>query len=292
LTFLLEIKTFGYLPLLKMFSMDVYKDTNDKLLSFLHYFIIIAAIIPSWAYILYRKEIISKKILIWFSVGALFILMNYLSRQIFFLFLISAFTTYSFYNKVSVKKIIFALFTALFIFILMGNIRIMRGSSTSNNYTAEQLLRDLGQIKYKTNIFESYLDIYSSQRFDSMEKFVRMKREDGFFGMGIFTLRPLSSVLFLDRMGIVDYKQYNVTTDIAGYAIDPYLDFGLLGVILINFLYGFICRLTFINFNQGNTLYIIPWAMLIFCLIMAPFANYFNSFIIWFAILFNRLILK
>jgi oligosaccharide repeat unit polymerase len=292
LTFLLEIKTFGYLPLLKMFSMDVYKDTNDKLLSFLHYFIIIAAIIPSWAYILNRKEIISKKAFIWFSIGALFILINYLSRQIFFLFLISTFTTYSFYNSVSVKKIVIALFTVVFIFILMGNIRIMRGNSTVGGYTAEQLLRDLGQIKYKTNIFESYLNIYSSQRFDSMDKFVQMKKEEDFFGMGIFTLRPLSSVLFLDRMGIVDYKQYNVTTNIAGYAIDPYLDFGLLGVILLNFLYGFICRLTFINFNQGNTLYIIPWALLIFCLIMAPFMNYFNTFIIWFAIFFNRLILK
>src|ERR1035437_4596106 len=177
LTFLLEIKTFGYLPLLKMFSMDVYKDTNDKLLSFLHYFIIIAAIIPSWAYILNRKEIISKKAFIWFSIGALFILINYLSRQIFFLFLISAFTTYSFYNSVSVKKIVIALFTVIFIFILMGNIRIMRGNSTLGGYTAEQLLRDLGHIKYKTNIFERYLAVYSSQRFDSMEKFVKMKKE-------------------------------------------------------------------------------------------------------------------
>ncbi len=292
ITFLLEIKTFGYLPLLKMFSMDVYNDTNDKLLSFLHYFILLAAIVPSWGYILYRKEVISKKKFIGFSIGALFILINYLSRQIFFLFLISAFTTYSFYKRVSIKKIILALFIAIFIFILMGNIRIMRGSSASNNYTAEQLLRDLGHIKYKTNIFESYLNIYSSQRFDSMDKFVQMKKEEGFFGMGIFTFRPISSVLFLDRMGVVNYKQYDITKDIAGYAIDPYLDFGLLGVIILNFLYGFICRLTFINFNQGNTLYIIPWAILIFCLIMTPFMNYFNTFIIWFSIFFNRLILK
>jgi len=292
LTFLLEIKTFGYLPLFKMFSMDVYKDTNDKLPSFLHYFIIIAAIIPSWAYILYRKEIISKKAFICFSISALFILINYLSRQIFFLFLISAFTTYSFYNKVSVRKIIFSLFIAIFVFILMGNIRNMRGGSVLNNYKTEQLLRDSGHIKYKTNIFESYLNIYSSQRFDAMEKFVQMKKKEDFFGMGIFTFRPVISILFLDRMGIVDYKQYNITTNIASYAIDPYLDFGLLGVIILNFLYGFICRLTFINFNEGNTLYIIPWAMLIFCLIMSPFMNYFNTFIIWFAIFFNRLILK
>ena len=69
LTFLLEIKTFGYLPLLKMFSMDVYKDTNDKLLSFLHYFIIIAAIIPSWAYILYRKRLFRKRLLSGFLLG-------------------------------------------------------------------------------------------------------------------------------------------------------------------------------------------------------------------------------
>jgi oligosaccharide repeat unit polymerase len=272
--------------------MDVYKDTNDKLLSFLHYFIIIAAIIPSWAYILFRKDIISKKVFIYFSIGALFILINYLSRQIFFLFLISAFTTYSFYYRVSIKKIIVALFIAIFVFILMGNIRIIRGSSALNNYTAGQLLRDLGHIKYNTNIFESYLNIYSSKRFDAMDKFVHMKKMEDFFGMGIFTFRPVSSLLFLDRMGVVNYKQYNTTTNIAGYTIDPYLDFGLLGVILLNFLYGFICRLAFINFIEGNTLYIIPWAMLVFCLIMAPFMNYFNTFIIWFAIFFNRLILK
>ena len=292
LTFLLEIKTFGYLPLLKMFSMDVYKDTNEKLLSFLHYFIIMAAIVPSWAYILYKKEIISKKAWIWFSIGALFILINYLSRQIFFLFMISAFTTYSFYYSVSVRKIVLALLSVIFIFILMGNIRIMRGRSVVNNYTAEELLRDLGKINYKTNFFESFLNIYSSQRFDTMDKFVKMKKAEEFFGLGIFTFRPLSSILFLDRIGIVDYKQYNINTQIAGYAIDPYLDFGLLGVVLLNFLYGFICRLTYINFNEGNTLYIIPWAMLIFCIIMTPFVNYFNTFIIWFAIFFNRLILK
>ena len=292
LTFLLEIKTFGYLPILKMFSMDVYKDTNDKLLSFLHYFIIMSAIIPAWSYILFRKEIISKKAFIWFSAGSLFLLINYLSRQIFFLFMISAFITYSFYYKVSIRKIILALASAIFIFILMGNIRIMRGGSVQNNYTAEELLRDLGKINYKTNIFESYLNIYSSQRFDSMDKFVKMKKAEGFFGLGIFTLRPLSSILFLDRMGIVDYKQYNVTAQISSYAIDPYLDFGLLGVILLNFIYGFVCKLTFMNFNEGNTLYIIPWAILIFCLIMTPFLNYFNTFIIWFAIFFNRLILK
>jgi oligosaccharide repeat unit polymerase len=292
LTFILEIKTFGYLPLFKIFSFDVYKDTNDKLVSFLHYFIMISVIVPSWAYILFRKEIISKKIFICFSLGALFILINYLSRQLFFLFMISAFITYSFYYKVSVKKIILALLTAVFVFILMGNIRLIRGSSSSSTYTAGQLLRDLGHIKYNTNIFESYLDNYSSKRFDAMDKFVHMKKQEDFFGMGIFTFRPVSSLLFLDRMGVVDYKQYNTTTNIAGYTIDPYLDFGLLGVILLNFLYGFICRLTFINFSEGNTLYIIPWAMLVFCLIMAPFMNYFNTFIIWFAIFFNRLILK
>lgn len=292
LTFLLEIWTFGYLPLLKMFSMDVYNDTNEKLLSFLHYFILMAAIVPSWAYILFRKEVISKKAFIWFTIGALFILINYLSRQIILLCMISAFITYSFYFRVSVRKIILGLFSAVFVFILMGNIRILRGSSVLSNYKAEELLRDLGSIKYKTNIFESYLNIYSSQRFDSMDKFVKMKKTENFFGLGIFTFRPLSSILFLDRMGLVDYKRYNITSQISGYAIDPYLDFGLLGVVLLNFLYGFICRLAFLNFNEGNVLYVIPWAMLIFCLIMTPFLNYFNTFIIWFAIAFNRFILK
>ncbi|MDP4292746.1 MAG: hypothetical protein Q8908_16820, partial [Bacteroidota bacterium] len=38
LTFILEVRTFGYLPLFKIFSVDVYKETNEKLVSFLHYF--------------------------------------------------------------------------------------------------------------------------------------------------------------------------------------------------------------------------------------------------------------
>lgn len=292
LTFILEVKTFGYLPITRIFSFDVYKDTNDKLVSFLHYFIMISAIVPSWAYILYRKEIISKRVLIYFSIGALFILINYLSRQIFFLLLISAFITYSYYYKVSIVKILSALFIVVFVFVFMGNIRIMKSSSVLNNYTAEKLIRGLGNIHYNTNILESYVDIYSSQRFDQMNSFVELKKEDGYLGYGIFTLRPLSSILFLDRMGIVNYGEYKITNDISSYAIDPYLDFGLVGVILLNFLYGFISRLTFVNFIEGNTLYIIPWAMLIFCLIMSPFMNYFNTFIIWFAIFFNRLILK
>ena len=85
--------------------------------------------------------------------------------------------------------------------------------------------------------------------------------------------------------------EYNVNFAIAAYAIDPFLDFRILGVIVFGFLYGLISTHFYVNFKSGKEQYIISWSIIIFCLIMTPFINYFSTFFIFLVWIINKLII-
>ncbi len=50
-TLVIECFMFGYIPIFNITGLDVYNDSNTKLVPFLHYFIVINAFIPTWSYI-------------------------------------------------------------------------------------------------------------------------------------------------------------------------------------------------------------------------------------------------
>ncbi|WP_300978634.1 hypothetical protein, partial [Flavobacterium sp.] len=58
LTFVLECYLFGFVPIFNILNSSLYLETNDKLIPFLHYFIVLNSFIPAWLYIYYKEKII------------------------------------------------------------------------------------------------------------------------------------------------------------------------------------------------------------------------------------------
>ena len=79
---------------------------------------------------------------------------------------------------------------------------------------------------------------------------------------------------------------------VSTYMADPYLDFRYIGVILLNFIYGFLSITFYKRIKKGEEDAIVPFWIVSFCLIMGIFINFFNTMIIWLGFLFNRLLVK
>ena len=92
--------------------------------------------------------------------------------------------------------------------------------------------------------------------------------------------------------GISINPNLNSFASLGTYAIDPYLDFGIIGIIVMNLFYGVITSLSYRKYLQRNERWILPYCLLFFCTIMAAFTNYFNTFFIWFVIIINFLLVN
>jgi len=294
LSFAYEMIRIGYLPLFNILRFDVYSDSNKKLVSFVHYFAMLFAVIPSWTYILYKRKSVTKRWLLFIFLVSSFVLLNYLSRQLIVLFLIAFMLTYTFYNKLNYRKVAFYSASIIGVFFLIGQIRMsqMNVIQSDKNYSPTQFLNNMAGIKYKTSLLETTFTIYSSIRYDVLNNFVKKAKYDEYIGMGKHVFRPLISLTFLDRMNVVHYeKDYDVDSALATYAIDPYLDFGFWGVVIFGFLYGLISSHFYLNYKLQNEKYIISWSIIIFCLIMAPFMNYFSTFFVFLIWCINKMVI-
>lgn len=292
-SFVIEMRNIGYLPLLNVFSFDVYNDANERLVSFIHYFALLFAIFPAWTYILYKRELLTKIWLRSILLFSIFVILNYLSRQTIILFLLTYLLTYAFYNKLNYRKIALYSFGIILVFFIIGQIRISQIEivKSDKHYSSTQFLRNFAGIKYRTNLVETTFTLYSSIRYSKLDEMVEKSKHDAYYGMGKYVLRPVVSITLMDRMGFVEYEdKYNVVSILATYAIDPYLDFGILGVIFVGLLYGLLSSHFYRNFILADEKYIISWAIIIFCIIMASFMNYFSSFFIFLIWITNKLI--
>ncbi|MBN2610921.1 MAG: oligosaccharide repeat unit polymerase [Bacteroidales bacterium] len=292
-SFAFEMRNIGYLPLLNVFSFDVYNDANERLVSFIHYFAMLFAIFPAWTYILYKRDLLTKRWLRGILLLSIFVILNYLSRQTIILFLVTYLLTYVFYNKINYRKIAFYSFGIILVFFIIGQIRVSQIEivKSDKNYSSTQFLRNFAGINYKTNLVETTFTLYSSIRYSKLDELVEKSKREEYLGMGKYMLRPLISLTFMDRVGIIEYEEkYNVVSILATYAIDAYLDFGILGVIIIGIFYGLISSHFYRNFVLADERYIISWAIIIFCIIMASFMNYFSSFFVFLIWMTNKLI--
>ena len=295
ISFLYEIYHIGYLPILKVFRFDIYNDVNTKLVSFVHYFVMLFGIFPAWTYILVKKRRLNRIFFLSVLLFSVFVILNYLSRQIIILLLLSFLVSYTFYNKVQIRKIIIFSILIIGVFFLIGQIRMAQLDSIKKNsgYTANRMLQNYAGIKSETNLIESTYTLYSSIRYNALNELINKARKNHYFGYGKYVFRPLVSIAFLDRIGIIDYEsEYNVNSAVATYAIDPFLDFGILGVICFGFFYGLISTHFYTNYKSGKEQYIISWSIIIFCLIMTPFLNYFSSFFVFLVWALNKLIIS
>lgn len=258
----LECLKFGYIPILNFTQQDVYNDSNTKLIPFLHYFIIITAYLPSWAYIFYKENIISKKKMRWIFYISLFVLFNYLSRQIFLLLGLSLFISYNYYNKVNVLRLFQVAFCTVGLFFIFGYIRF--SSDVTDSFA--EFMRIVADIDNPNIlVFESTLVEYSSKRYTALDHVIHNRDEINFYGLGMYTFRPLLSLLFLEKFGVIErIPELDSEILIATYAADPYLDFGFLGVIFLNFLYGCIAVDAYKNYQERKVGYCIVLSIVFF----------------------------
>jgi oligosaccharide repeat unit polymerase len=289
ITFLIEVAMFGYLPVLNIGSSDVYIETNAKLVPFLHYFIVLLAFVPSWAYLLYKEQIITKKELILLGTLTIFILVNYLSRQLYLLLGITLYMSYSFYNTINTKVLIRSLFLVLGLFMFVGYLKFNSEISIS---FAEFSRIAAGIDNDRVSILEATFTEYSSKRFTSLNDMVVFKDQIGFYGFGMYTFRPLLSFFLLEKIGLISrLPKLDSEMNVGTYAADPYLDYGLIGVILLNAFYGFLASRYYKQYKENRPEAIIKFSIIMFCIIMGMFINYFNTMLIWLGFIFNKILI-
>jgi oligosaccharide repeat unit polymerase len=280
--FVLEIAKVGYIPIFHLFDKrDVYAEINASAIHFLHYFVMLSAILPSWAYIYYKRSAITRAGCIAICIITIFISCNFLSRQVLLLFSVSTFLTFNYYHRFSLsKKIAFGLF-CIIIFLLVGAARLSQVSEAGHS----DYLRAMGNIEYETNLAEGWLVSYAAAPFSYFDQLVEQNESNGRYYFGKYIFRPLLSLLFLEKLGVIKYESDVVGVGGFTYAMEPYLDLHLFGAIIFNIIIGFYAMHIFRRYNNCNDDAIVTWAIIVFCLIMTPFVNFFCTFficLIWF----------
>jgi len=289
IVFILEIRLLGYVPILNLASgIDVYGETMDALIPFAHYLVLFMALVPAIAYIFYKENRINKFSFIVICAVGFFIIVNFLSRQTIMLLMLSLFYAYLYFNKVSLTKALSIGGVIIGMFVIVGNLRAGSGSGELVG-GINTFLKTFAGIDKDVSLAETYMTLYASQNFTTLDEIVKAAYEEGRIFLGIYTFKPIISFTFLDRLGIINYDiRFDGFKRLGTYALDPFLDFHLLGVIIINLVFGFISMNTYRSFkSKKNTQAIINWSLLTFCIIMSPFTNFFISFFIWIAFLIN-----
>jgi oligosaccharide repeat unit polymerase len=290
LIFLLECVKLGFIPLTKMLSMNVYHAMNDNAIPVLHYFTQSAYIVPIWACLLCKENFLTKKKRNVIIALALFVVFNSLSRQMWLLLLIGIGLYYMYYHVVSRRKLLMFMAIAVGMFMVIGAIRLF--TTISDNRSNTEYLQAYAGTQYETNLIETYIALYSTNNFTTFKNYVQKSDKQDYRGYGVYTLRPIYTITLLNRMSDFDINPtYDAFSALGTYAIDPYLDFGIYGVVFLNFLYGFILAFAYKKYERKNYRWIVPWAVLAFCVLMAAFTNFFNTFFVWFILMLNFLIL-
>ncbi len=290
LIFLLESLRLGYIPLTRIFTSNVYNAMNENTIPVLHYFTQAANIIPIWAYVLYKEGFLTKKRRNIAIVIALFVVLNSLSRQMWLLSMICIGLCYMYYYTVSKQKLLIYMTAAVLLFGIIGAVRLL--TTISDDRSNTEYLKTYASTQYDTNLLETYIGLYSTNNFTTFKEFVENADKQDYRGYGVYTFRPIYTILFLNKIKGFDISSdFNSFSALGTYAIDPYLDFGILGIIFLNFIYGFVLAYTHKMYTRKYYRWIIPWGILAFCVLMAAFTNYFNTFFVWFMISLNFFIL-
>lgn len=288
LTFVGECLIFGYIPILNFSGLDVYNETNSKLIPFFHYFINLMGLVPAWAYIYLKETVFSKREFRFFIFISLLILFNYLSKQTFLLLGLSFYMSYSFYHKLNLKFLFKSIIAIVLLFLFIGYLRLDSEMSIS----AAEYFRAVSGIKNDdVSLFEAVFVEYSSKRFSVLDEMVNFSNKIGYLGYGTYTFRPITSLFFMEKLNIIQrIHELDSERRVGTFLIDPYLDYGLMGVFIIISLYGYLASRYFNQYREKYPEAIIKFSIILFCILMGMFVNYFNTIFIWFGFLFNKML--
>lgn len=290
LTFFTECLIFGYIPILNISRLDVYNETNTKLLPFLHYFITLMALVPAWAYIYLKEKVISKREYRFFIFISLLILFNYLSKQTYLLLGLSFYMSYSFYNNLNYKFLLKSIIAIVLLFLFIGYLRLDSEMSISSS----EYFRVVSGIKNDdVSLFEAVIVEYSSKRFSVLDEMVNFSNKIDYLGLGTYSFRPVTSLVFMEKLNFIQrIPELDSEKRVGTFLIDPYLDFGLIGVFVIISLYGYLASRYFNQFKEKYPEAIIKFSIIIFCILMGMFVNYFNTIFIWLGFLLNKMLIS
>ena len=289
IVFIIESAILGYIPIFGMFTKDVYGDSVKNALPFIHYFVQLANVVPVWCYILYKEGKIDKRLTKRLSFIAIFISVNSLSRQGWLLTILCFSIAYMYYNVISKKKIIIIGVSFILLFGLIGTIRSL--SIIKDDRSELQYLKDYAQTEYDANVLETYLALYSTNNFSTFKQLAENSDKEDYRAFGAYTLRPFYSITFLNKFSIFDIQaEFDSLSRLGTYAIDPYLDFGICGIVILNFFYGFFSGYSYKNYRKKDYRWIMPWCAMVYCILMSAFTNYFNTLFIWLIIVFNFIV--
>lgn len=278
--FLFESFMNGGFPLLLaiIYKQEIYADMYA--LPILHYFVMLAALLPGVYYYFFKKGFIKKQFLCIATLICVFILLNTLSRQIMILGIITFFFLYVSVNKIAIDKLLFrAGGGGIFLFFIIGAIRI--GSMDAEVGVADylKLYSDISP-SLDINIFDITFNLYAALNFDTLNTFIK---DSPSYSYGLYTFRPIIELFKYDVAFSLFYDdKFNGFVNLATIISDPYLDFGYVGVTCMAFIYGVTVSIGYRTYLKSSNLgSSIVWSTLVYVMIMAVFANFFNILFIW-----------
>lgn len=287
--FFLECLMNRGLPLYSLLVLkeDVYSEL--KLIPMLHYFVMLHALIPAILYYAKRKRIISNMTFLILSLGSFFVLFNNLSRQIIILCVICFFFAYVSANKIRTDSILFkGLLTFGVIFFGLGQLRV---AAINDEISATDYLKIYSEVPehYNVNLFDVTFNLYAALNFNTLNDIVESTDSVQGHGYGKYMFKPILSIVKADDVFQFEYGQRQDSFERLGTIVaDPYLDFGVLGVSLLSFLYGIFSTQIYKAFSSSHDLGVtLVWSVNVFVMVMSVFTNFYNILFIWACIFFG-----
>ncbi|RPA38331.1 oligosaccharide repeat unit polymerase [Shewanella frigidimarina] len=285
--FLVECTLTGGFPffIALIHKVNVYEDMYY--VPILHYFVMLTALFPSIYYSVYKSGRISRLKLITVVLMSVFVLLNIMSRQIFILSIVFMFFTFAKVNKINTNKYIIkvAIFASC-MFLLLGFVRIQ---SINNSVSQLDYLKAYADVPSKrdVNTFDVTYNLYTSQNLVTLNDMVDSIDNAG-FGYGKYLTQNFLKTFKYDQAFNIEYlSQYDSFTRLGTIVADPYLDFGLAGVIVFGFLYGFLNSICFLKSKHSDSIrYTYFWAVLCYIMLMSVFTNFYNVLFSWLVFLF------
>jgi oligosaccharide repeat unit polymerase len=280
LVFLLEAFLSGGLPLLTLVVQKVDSYADMKLIPVAHYFVMLCSLLPAVFYYAYKENELSGVGAGVFSLLACFILLNSLSRQLMIFGVIAFYVTYTRLNAVNEGRLLVitgVLATVLFLGVGEFRIGAIDSSVSSLDYLKAYSAVSL---TLPVNTFEVTYNLYTSMNFNTFSQI--LKSSDSFY-FGAYTFRPFLDISQINNIFSSAIPEDRDTFKMLGTIIaDPYLDFGVPGVVTFAFVYGWFGTSVFLaHVARMNIASCLLWASFSYVMVMAVFTNFFNVFFIW-----------
>ena len=278
----------GFPIILSIFNVrNIYNEL--VLIHVFHYLVMLSALLPGVYYWCHKKNILKKSYFYVLSIIAFVIVVNTLSRQIIILMLIVFYLTYIKFNALSVRKMIIYFIGLIAVFIVIGNLRI---TNITDSISPLNYLKAYSSVpnEFKVNLFDVTFNLYAARNYNTLNDMITLA--DGNKYYGLYFLQPLLGLPGIKNIFIFPpAENLNGFVQLATILIDPYLDFGYFGILIFGFIYGYAAKVIYIKYKRSNNIrYVLYWGLIVFCMVMSVFANFFNVLFFWIVIIYAILI--